>query len=343
MSAEQLRNEQCRALAGAAHRLEGEALAGLLAAVPQWRLLDDGKAIGRELRFDGFCRAGLHQCPGSGRPSRTTTIPIPSWAGLLRIRFSTHDVGGLSRNDFISAAKVDALLTPAEPAPPRPSRNHGRWLAALWLIAVALTVYFIIAHWHTALALRPAPDLLSTYMPERALWLEERGRWNMALAAACSTSAMVGALVVPDAVWVLTLILYLIPIIYVLRRGFFRAMSHPPDPGADPGRAAAGGDPGGAERDPRQCRPGLHHRADLRRDHRPARRQGAALFPGNLAAWRNAAVFTAIVVAILVTYRVLVQPDYAALADTEKRRYAAWAVFQQWLLNACWRREALPA
>jgi 4a-hydroxytetrahydrobiopterin dehydratase len=27
-----------------------------------------------------------------------------------RLRYSTHDVGGLSRNDFICAAKVDALL-----------------------------------------------------------------------------------------------------------------------------------------------------------------------------------------------------------------------------------------
>lgn len=27
-----------------------------------------------------------------------------------RVRYSTHDVGGLSLNDFISAAKVDHLL-----------------------------------------------------------------------------------------------------------------------------------------------------------------------------------------------------------------------------------------
>ena len=29
----------------------------------------------------------------------------------LTIRFSTHSVGGLSKNDFVSAAKVDELLT----------------------------------------------------------------------------------------------------------------------------------------------------------------------------------------------------------------------------------------
>jgi 4a-hydroxytetrahydrobiopterin dehydratase len=31
-----------------------------------------------------------------------------------RIRFSTHDVGGLSENDFISAAKVDRLSATAD-------------------------------------------------------------------------------------------------------------------------------------------------------------------------------------------------------------------------------------
>lgn len=111
MSAEQLRNEQCRALAGAAHRLEGEALAGLLAAVPQWRLLDDGKAIGRELRFDGFLPALAFTNALAWQAEQDNHHPdLELGWGYVRIRFSTHDVGGLSRNDFISAAKVDALL-----------------------------------------------------------------------------------------------------------------------------------------------------------------------------------------------------------------------------------------
>ena len=31
-----------------------------------------------------------------------------------RVRYSTHAIGGLSENDFICAAKIDALLAPAE-------------------------------------------------------------------------------------------------------------------------------------------------------------------------------------------------------------------------------------
>ena len=30
------------------------------------------------------------------------------------VRYSTHTIGGLSENDFICAARLDALLTPAE-------------------------------------------------------------------------------------------------------------------------------------------------------------------------------------------------------------------------------------
>lgn len=236
--------------------------------------------------------------------------------------------------------------TPAEPAPPRPSRNYGRWLAALWLIAVALTVYFIIAHWHAAPALRPAPDLLSTYMPERALWLEEqRALEHGAGSGLLYERHVAGALVVPDAVWVLTLILYLIPIIYVLRRGFFQGDVPPAWTLA---LILAG--PllvvilGGVQNETRASAAlvfitGLTFGAIIgQRDVKALR-----FSPGNLAAWRNAAVFTAIVVAILVTYRVLVQPDYPLRWPTPEKllRYAAWAVFQQWLLNRVLAREAL--
>lgn len=61
--------------------------------------------------------------------------------------------------------------------PPAEAGNGGplaRWLPALWLVAVALTVYFVLSHWHAAPVLRPAPDLLAAYVPERALWIEEQ-------------------------------------------------------------------------------------------------------------------------------------------------------------------------
>lgn len=111
MSAEQLRQEKCRPLTGAEHRLDGEALAGLLTVVPEWRLLDDGKAIGRELGFEGFLPALAFANALGWQAEQDNHHPdLELGWGYVRIRFSSHDVGGLSRNDFISAAKVDALL-----------------------------------------------------------------------------------------------------------------------------------------------------------------------------------------------------------------------------------------
>ncbi|MCK9489865.1 MAG: hypothetical protein M0Q42_10845 [Xanthomonadales bacterium] len=236
--------------------------------------------------------------------------------------------------------------TPADAAPARPPRNYGRWLAALWLIAVALTVYFILAHWHAAPALRPAPDLLSTYMPERALWLEEqRVQQDSAGRGVLYERHQAGALFIPDAVWVLTLILYLIPIIYVLRRSFFQGDVPPSWTLA---LILAG--PllvvilGGVSDETRGSA-ALVFITGLTFGAITGQRDVKALrfSPGDLAAWRNAAVFTAIVIAILVIYRLLVQPDYPLRWPTPEKlaRYAAWAVFQQWLLNRVLAREAL--
>lgn len=111
MSAEQLRTERCRPLTGSGHRLAGPDLANLLAAVPEWRLLDDGKMIGRDVRFDGFLPALAFANALAWQAEQDNHHPdLELGWGYVRIRFSSHDVGGLSRNDFISAAKADALL-----------------------------------------------------------------------------------------------------------------------------------------------------------------------------------------------------------------------------------------
>ncbi|MCK9489864.1 MAG: 4a-hydroxytetrahydrobiopterin dehydratase [Xanthomonadales bacterium] len=111
MSAEQLRQEKCRPLKGADHRLDGDQLSDLLAAVPDWQLLDGGKMIGRDLRFDGFLPALAFTNALAWQAEQDNHHPdLELGWGYVRIRFSSHDVGGLSRNDFISAAKVDALL-----------------------------------------------------------------------------------------------------------------------------------------------------------------------------------------------------------------------------------------
>jgi hypothetical protein len=233
-----------------------------------------------------------------------------------------------------------------EPVTALPRSGVWRWLPALWLIAVALTVYFLIAHWHAAPALRPAPDILSGYIPEHALWLEGQ----RALASGEGVDALyqrheTGSLVITDAVWILTLILYLIPVIYVLRRSFFKGEA---PPSWNLALTLAG--PlvvvimGGVEDNTRATVAlvfilGLTYGAIVgQRDVSSIR-----FSPGGVIAWRNALLFTAGVIGMLALYRLVDQPDYPLRWPGPEKfaRYAAWALFQQWLLNRVLAREAL--
>lgn len=111
MTAEELRRASCQPLKGAEHRLTGDALSPLLAALPGWTLRDDGKVIGRDYRFDGFLSAlSFANALGWIAEQENHHPDLELGWGYCRVRFSTHDVGGLSRNDFICAAKADALL-----------------------------------------------------------------------------------------------------------------------------------------------------------------------------------------------------------------------------------------
>lgn len=110
MTADELRAESCKPLKGEAHRVTENSLAELLAALPAWSAQADGQAIGRDFRFDGFLQAlAFANALGWLAEQENHHPDLELGWGYCRVRFSTHDVGGLSRNDFICAAKVDAL------------------------------------------------------------------------------------------------------------------------------------------------------------------------------------------------------------------------------------------
>ena len=88
---------------------EAEALAR---ETPRWALED--KAIERQFQFKDFVEA-MGFVNGVARIAEEQghhpDIHI-SW-NKVRLTLSTHKIGGLSRNDFILAAKIDALVDPA--------------------------------------------------------------------------------------------------------------------------------------------------------------------------------------------------------------------------------------
>lgn len=111
MTAEDLRRASCQPLKGPEHLLAESDVSSLLAVLPGWSLQDGGKTIGRDYRFDGFLTAlSFANALGWIAEQENHHPDLELGWGYCRVRFSTHDVGGVSRNDFICAAKVDALL-----------------------------------------------------------------------------------------------------------------------------------------------------------------------------------------------------------------------------------------
>lgn len=103
--------QHCLPRKGPEHRVDAAQREALLRALPEWRLAADGQAIVRELSFADFHRTMGFVNALAYLANREDHHPdLEIGYGYCRVRWSTHDVGGLSMNDFVCAAKVDALL-----------------------------------------------------------------------------------------------------------------------------------------------------------------------------------------------------------------------------------------
>ncbi len=74
-----------------------------------WRVVG-GRAIEREFRFGDFASAFAFATRIAMLAEREDHHPelAIEW-GRVSVKLSTHSVGGLSENDFILAAKIDAI------------------------------------------------------------------------------------------------------------------------------------------------------------------------------------------------------------------------------------------
>ncbi|RME80837.1 MAG: 4a-hydroxytetrahydrobiopterin dehydratase [Zetaproteobacteria bacterium] len=89
-------------------RAEAEAM---LASLPGWALVDEARAIERRFAFQNFAEAFAFAARVAEVAEREDHHPdlCVGW-GYCTVRFSTHKIGGLHRNDFVMAAKVDRLF-----------------------------------------------------------------------------------------------------------------------------------------------------------------------------------------------------------------------------------------
>ena len=109
----ELAASRCTPLRGAEHQLSPERVADLLRVLPEgWRIVDDGPAIEKTFRFDNYYGTMAYVNALAFIAHAEDHHPdLGVHYNRCVVRFSTHDVGGLSMNDFVCAAKSEALLS----------------------------------------------------------------------------------------------------------------------------------------------------------------------------------------------------------------------------------------
>jgi 4a-hydroxytetrahydrobiopterin dehydratase len=109
--ATQLATARCRACEGNIEKLTLTQARDQLAAIPGWRLSDDGLRLRKDWQVENFSAgidffelvAELAEAEG-----HHPDLHLESYRNV-RIELWTHALGGLSENDFILAAKIDRL------------------------------------------------------------------------------------------------------------------------------------------------------------------------------------------------------------------------------------------
>ena len=105
-----LADAHCIPRKGSEHKLTGARVRELLPDVPGWELVEDGHALSKTFKFKDYYRTMAFVNALAFIANREDHHPdLSVHYDRCVVRFSTHDVGGLSENDFICAAKADAL------------------------------------------------------------------------------------------------------------------------------------------------------------------------------------------------------------------------------------------
>lgn len=112
MSEERLTERKCQACEGGVAPLERNEAEKLLARVHEdWSISDDGRIITRTFKFRNYYHTIAFVNALAWIANREDHHPdLEVGYNRCVVNFSTHSIGGLSDNDFICAAKADALL-----------------------------------------------------------------------------------------------------------------------------------------------------------------------------------------------------------------------------------------
>lgn len=116
LPASALETKQCVPCEGGVAKYSQEDATAQIAALPAWRLTHDGTRIRRDWQLKTF-RDGIRLINTVGalaeREQHHPDLHLVNYREVW-VEIYTHAIGGLSENDFILAAKIDAV-TPPEP------------------------------------------------------------------------------------------------------------------------------------------------------------------------------------------------------------------------------------
>ena len=111
MSTESLTEKKCVPCEGGTAPLERDRIDELLPKIPGWQVDHDGKVIYRRFEFKGFYKTMAFINAMAWVANQENHHPdFEGGYNFCLVQFTTHAIDGLSENDFICAAKLNALL-----------------------------------------------------------------------------------------------------------------------------------------------------------------------------------------------------------------------------------------
>ena len=107
----ELTKKQCKPCEGGTAPLTETEAKALLQQTPAWSLHEGGTEIHRAYEFKNYYQTMPFVNALAWIAHREDHHPdIEVGYKRCHVRYSTHSIGGLSENDFICAAKIDALV-----------------------------------------------------------------------------------------------------------------------------------------------------------------------------------------------------------------------------------------
>lgn len=110
---ETLAEKKCVPCEGGVPPLDSKTVDNYLKQFPQWQLAAQGKEISRDFKFKNYYHTMAFVNAIAWMAHQENHHPdLEVGYNHCLVRYSTHAIGGLSENDFICVAKVEALLAP---------------------------------------------------------------------------------------------------------------------------------------------------------------------------------------------------------------------------------------